>query len=108
MKTFRGEAVMGAISTATSYACDISSLLLSNSSDTSAAADSSTSASPAAPDASSSGDDRGPATNVQLSDKVKSILAKANSDAVVARRLQTFVQSSTPPARPMVRRQARV
>jgi hypothetical protein len=81
---------MSAISTATSYASDISSLLLSNSSDASA---SSAAAAPAAPDPSSDSSDRGPATNVQLSDKVKSILAQANSDAVVAQRLQTFVQS---------------
>lgn len=84
---------MGAIGMATSYASDISSLLLSDSSDASATTDSSTTAAPAAPDPSSDGSERGPATNVQLSDKVKSILAQANSDAVVAQRLQTFVQS---------------
>lgn len=84
---------MSAVGTATSNASDISSLLLSSSSDASTTTDSSTTAAAAAPDPSSGNSDRGPATNVQLSDKVKSILAQANSDAVVAQRLQTFVQS---------------
>jgi hypothetical protein len=46
----------------------------------------------AAPD-DSAGADRGPATQVQLSDQVKAILAKANDDATAAERLKAFVQS---------------
>jgi hypothetical protein len=39
------------------------------------------------------GGGRGPATDVQLSDKVKAILAEAKTDQSVAERLQAFVQS---------------
>jgi hypothetical protein len=39
------------------------------------------------------GEGRGPATDVQLSDKVKAILAEAKTDQSVAERLQAFVQS---------------
>jgi hypothetical protein len=42
---------------------------------------------------STSGEGRGPATNVQLSDQVKAILAQAKTDQSVAERLQAFVQS---------------
>ena len=38
------------------------------------------------------GNDRGPPTNIQLSDKVKSILARAETDQAVADRLKSFVQ----------------
>ena len=46
----------------------------------------------APPTTEADGADRGPATNVQLSDKVKAILAKASTEAAVAARLQSFVQ----------------
>jgi hypothetical protein len=39
------------------------------------------------------GEGRGPATDVQLSDKVKAILAEAKTDQSAAERLQAFVQS---------------
>jgi len=39
------------------------------------------------------GDGRGPATNVDLSDKVKAILAQAKTDQSVAERLQAFIES---------------
>jgi hypothetical protein len=84
---------MSAIGTATSYASDISGLLLSGSSDAPDATASSGPASQTASGPSSGNSDRGPATDVQLSDKVKSILAQAGSDAIVAQRLQNFVQS---------------
>jgi hypothetical protein len=42
---------------------------------------------------SSTGSDRGPATNVQLSDHVKAILTQATNDRVAADRLQEFVAS---------------
>jgi hypothetical protein len=83
---------MSAIGTATSYASDISALLLSNSSDASTASSSSPTTQ-SAPASDPNSGDRGPATSVQLSDKVKAILAQASSDAVVATRLENFVQS---------------
>ncbi len=43
--------------------------------------------------ASSAAGDRGPATNVELSDKVKSILARATTDQDVAERLKAFVEA---------------
>jgi hypothetical protein len=43
--------------------------------------------------ASSHGGDRGPATDIVLSDKVKSILAKATTDQDVAERLKAFVEA---------------
>jgi len=85
---------MSTIGTATSYASDISALLLSNSSDASTA-DSASPTTQSAPASDPSGSDRGPATSVQLSDKVKAILAQASSDAVVAARLENFVQSQS-------------
>jgi hypothetical protein len=51
----------------------------------------------APPTTDADGADRGPATNVQLSDKVKAILAKASTDAAVAARLQSFVQDHRTP-----------
>jgi hypothetical protein len=56
---------------------------------------SSSSTDPASSDASNTatGDSRGPATDVQLSDQVKAILAEARTDQSVAERLQAFVQS---------------
>jgi hypothetical protein len=56
---------------------------------------SSSSTNPTASDVSNTatGDSRGPATDVQLSDKVKAILAEARTDQSVAERLQAFVQS---------------
>jgi hypothetical protein len=45
------------------------------------------------PLSTTSGDDRGAATNVQLSDHVKAILTRAETDQSLAARLQTFVQS---------------
>jgi hypothetical protein len=51
--------------------------------------------SPALPGASSAatGDDRGLATNVQLSDNVKAILAQAETYQSVAEKLQAFIQA---------------
>ena len=83
---------MSAIGTATSYASDISALLLSNSSDASSS-DSASPTTPSAPASDPNSSDRGAATSVQISDKVKAILAQASSDAVVAARLENFVQS---------------
>ena len=77
---------MSAISNPAS-ATNIATLLASTLSTPDAA---STAAAPPTTDAD--GTDRGPATNVQLSDKVKAILAKASTDAAVAARLQSFVQ----------------
>jgi hypothetical protein len=85
---------MSAIGTATSYASDISALLLSNSSDASTA-DPASPTTQSAPASDLNSSDRGPATSVQLSDKVKAILAQASSDAVVAARLENFVQSQS-------------
>jgi hypothetical protein len=42
------------------------------------------------------GDDRGPATNIVLSDKVKSILARATADQDVADRFKAFVDAQRP------------
>jgi hypothetical protein len=77
---------MSAISNPAS-STNIATLLASTPSTPDAA---STAAAP--PTTNADGTDRGPATNVQLSDKVKAILAKASTDAAVAARLQTFVQ----------------
>ena len=81
---------MNAIGTADSYASDISSYLLANSSSPSDAAG----GSPAPGTARASFDsDRGPATRIDLSDRVKDILARANTDRGVADRLEAFVDS---------------
>lgn len=81
---------MNAIGTADSYASDISSYLLANSSGPSAPAGGSPA--PGTTGASFDGG-RGPATRVDLSDRVKDILARANTDRGVADRLQAFVDS---------------
>jgi hypothetical protein len=89
---------MSAIDAATSYASDLTSLLFSGPSDSSPAASSN------GPDAGShAGSDAGsdstpasdntPATRVDLSDKVKDILARAGSDQVVSDRFKAFVES---------------
>ena len=78
---------MSAISNPASSTTNVATLLASTLSTPDTA---STAAAPPATDAD--GTDRGPATNVQLSDKVKAILAKASTDAAVAARLQSFVQ----------------
>jgi hypothetical protein len=85
---------VSAIGATTSYASDISALLLSNSSDASTA-DPASPTTQSAPASDPNSSDRGPATSVQLSDKVKAILAQASSDAVVAARLENFVQSQS-------------
>jgi hypothetical protein len=81
---------MGAIGTATSQASDLSTLLLANSSDAQPPADTSAAA---APDGSDPSAARDPATRVDLSDKVKDILARASTDQNVADRLKAFVQA---------------
>lgn len=80
---------MSAVGTANSYASDISPLLISNSSGPSQAAGAGTA--PGTADASS-GSDRDPATRLDLSDRVKDILARASSDRDVADRLKAFVE----------------
>lgn len=81
---------MNAIGTADSYASDISSYLLANSSGPSDAVRGSPVPGPAE---ARSGSGRGPATRVDLSDRVKDILARANTDRGVADRLEAFVDS---------------
>jgi hypothetical protein len=82
---------MSTIGTTASYASDIAALLLSGSADTQPPATASS--------ASASGADAGsdptpnPATRVDLSDKIKDILARASTDQDVANRLQAFVES---------------
>jgi hypothetical protein len=80
---------MSAIGTATSYASDTASSLLASSSGTDAQP---SSAAPAAADPDS-GNDRDVTARVQLSDKVKAILARAGTDQDVADRLKAFVES---------------
>jgi len=77
---------MSAIGAANPFAGDISSLLFGNSSDASQ------DAAPHTPDIGS-GNDHNPATRVDLSDKVKHILARASADQDVADRLRAFVDS---------------
>jgi len=77
---------MSAIGAANPFAGDISSLLFGNSSDASQ------DAAPHTPDIGS-GNGHNPATRVDLSDKVKHILARANADQDVADRLRAFVDS---------------
>jgi hypothetical protein len=81
---------MSTIGTAATYASDIAALL-SGSADTPLATGSNASASGNA----DAGADptRGPATRVDLSDKIKDILARASSDRDVANRLKAFVES---------------
>jgi hypothetical protein len=77
---------MSAIGSTNSYASDLPSLLFTHSSDSSQAA------SPGAPDAGA-GSSHGHATRIDLSDKIKHILARASSDQDVADRLKAFVES---------------
>jgi hypothetical protein len=77
---------MSAIGAASPFAGDISSLLFGNSSDPSQGA------APHRPDIGS-GNSHSPATRVDLSDKVKHILARASADQDVADRLRAFVDS---------------
>jgi hypothetical protein len=79
---------MSAIGTVSATGSNLAGLLPANtqpfSSTDSASSDASNTA---------TGEGRGPATDVQLSDKVKAILAEAKTDQSVAERLQAFVQS---------------
>jgi hypothetical protein len=79
---------MSAIGTVSATGSNLAGLLPANT-------PSSSSADPASSDASNTatGDSHGPATDVQLSDKVKAILAQARTEQSVAERLQAFVQS---------------
>jgi hypothetical protein len=77
---------MSAIGAANPFGNDISSLLFANSPDPSQGA------APGIPDIGS-GNGHNPATRVDLSDKVKHILARASSDQDVADRLRAFVNS---------------
>ncbi len=79
---------MSAISTVSTYSSDISSLLTSSDSSQSAIA-----AAPSTSTQSSDGGSDAAATRVDLSDKVKAILARANTDQDVAERLKALVQS---------------
>ena len=78
---------MSTIGAATSYTGDISAFLGS-----SADASSATGPTPPASDGTA-GSGRDPATRVELSDKVKAILARASTDQDVADRLKAFVES---------------
>jgi hypothetical protein len=82
---------MSAIGTAASYASDISTLV-SGSSDTPSPA-SASSASPSGTADATSDPTRNPATRVDLSDKIKGILARASTDQDVANRLKAFVEA---------------
>lgn len=84
-----GEA-MSAIGNATSYGSDLSSLL-AGSAQTSAPADAPATSAAVSDPSSSSG--RDPATRIDLSDKIKAILARAGTDQDVADRLEAFVRS---------------
>jgi hypothetical protein len=81
---------MSTIAPAALSANDVSSLLTNDAVDASASPTETDSSSNAT---TSTGNDRGPATDVVLSDKVKSILAKATTDQNVAERLKAFVES---------------
>jgi hypothetical protein len=83
---------MSAIAPANSYTSDIASALLANSTDTSQSTASNGSSAPASSGETSS-NGRDPATRVDLSDKVKDILARASNDQDVAARLKAFVES---------------
>ena len=79
-----GTSTIGAVA---SYASDISALL-------SGSADTQPPASASASDVDAGSDPtRNPATRVDLSDKIKDILARASADQDVANRLQAFVES---------------
>ena len=81
---------MSTIAPAALSANDVSSLLTNGAVDASAPPSGTDSSSNVT---ASAGDDRGPATDVVLSDKVKSILAKATTDQSVAEHLKAFVES---------------
>jgi len=83
---------MSAIAPANSYTSDIAAALLANSDGTSQSSPSEPAAPAATSDAGSS-NSRDPATRVDLSDKVKDILARASNDQDVADRLKAFVES---------------
>ena len=83
---------MSAIAPANSYTSDIAAALLANSDGTSQSSPSEPAAPAATSDAGSS-NSRDPATRVDLSDKVKDILARASNDQDVAARLKAFVES---------------
>jgi hypothetical protein len=83
---------MSAIAPANSYTSDIAAALLANSDGTSQSSPSEPAALAATSDAGSS-NGRDPATRVDLSDKVKDILARAGNDQDVADRLKAFVES---------------
>jgi hypothetical protein len=80
---------MGAIGTASPYASDLTPSLLTSWPDASQIAGAN--AAPGAPGVTS-GSGRDPATRVDLSNKVKDILARAGSDRDVADRLKAFVE----------------
>lgn len=83
---------MSTIGATVSYASDISALLLSGSTDTQPPASGSNASAPGNAD-DSSDPTRDTATRVDLSDKIKDILARASTDQDVANRLQAFVES---------------
>src|SRR5579871_4815990 len=87
---------MSAVGTTTSYASNIANLLTTNSSGDTATPSSQASS---AATGSGSGSDRNVATRVDLSDKVKAILARASTDQNVADRLKAFVESHRSGAR---------
>ena len=79
---------MSAIGTVSATGSNLAGLLPANTQPSSSVDSASSDASNTA-----TGEGRGPATDVQLSDKVKAILAEAKTDQSVAERLQAFVQS---------------
>ena len=79
---------MSAIGTVSATGSNLAGLLPANTQPSSSTDSASSDASNTA-----TGEGRGPATDVQLSDKVKAILAEAKTDQSVAERLQAFVQS---------------
>src|SRR5215813_492138 len=82
---------MSTIASATSPANAVASLLGKDTIDGAAPPASARSNSGTVP-----GNDRGPATTIFLSDKVKSILARATADQDVADRLKAFVEAQRP------------
>jgi hypothetical protein len=80
---------MSAISTATSYPSNVSQFLTSNSSGWSRAGWGRARSGAAQ---GGSGHDRGPVTHVDLSDRVKRLLARASNDQGVADQLKDFVE----------------
>src|ERR1700753_890755 len=82
---------MSTIGTTASYATDISGLL-SGSTDTPSPVPASGASASGGADAASD-PTRDPATRVDLSDKIKGILARASTDQDVANRLKAFVEA---------------